>query len=114
MRILANCIAILHLYWIKAILGGLVVSYFVAWYRPYQVAIVALTITSWPICGGCPLTIWENRLRRKFDPDSAYQEGYVTHYAKKCLGLNVPSKFVTVGNSIVLIFSIVIFLGLLD
>jgi len=114
MRSLANCVAFLHLYWIKTLVLGLVVAYFVEWYRSYQVVMVVVTLTSWPICNGCPCTVWEQHLRRKYDPDNFYQGGFVAHYSKKLFGFYVPETAVRISIATILAGSLAIYLGLLD
>lgn len=53
-------------------------------------AVMCLTLVSWRIFGGCPLTRWENRLRQTCDPTGCYSGPCVNHYAKRLFRLNLP------------------------
>lgn len=63
----------------------------------FMIAVIA----SWPLFGGCPFTVWENRLRKN-ELRETYLGACIDHYTEKWLGLKLPHKFFT-GMLVVLL-----------
>jgi hypothetical protein len=59
------------------------------------VLIMAGVILSWRAFGGCPFTVWENRLRERESLET-YLGSCLPHYSRKWFDLKLPGKFFTV------------------
>lgn len=53
------------------------------------------TVGSWPLFGGCPFTIWENRAWHKENRNRLYKGACIDHYVKRWLGVNLPDGLST-------------------
>ncbi len=63
----------------------------------YLISIVLLmvgVILSWKKFGGCPFTVWENRLRIKESAET-YLGSCLPYYTQKWFGLKVPNRVFT-------------------
>ncbi|MBX4186702.1 MAG: DUF2784 domain-containing protein [Candidatus Doudnabacteria bacterium] len=65
--------------------------------------IMVATLASWKLFGGCPFTVWENRLREK-EGLPKYTGSCLPQYTSKWFGLNVPNKYF---NSVIIILLII-------
>jgi len=101
----ADFIASAHTVWVLLAIINLPLVLSLEGYRAVAIAYVALTTSSWVFWRGCPLRIWEQTLRRKGDPDGAYEGGFIAHYLKHYFAIHVPHPAVRVV--------IVVYLGLL-
>jgi hypothetical protein len=52
-------------------------------------------LVSWKVFGGCPFTVWENRIRELERSGSAYLGSCLTHYSTKWFGLNITGILVS-------------------
>ncbi len=52
---------------------------------------ITLTLYSWKKFKGCPLTVWENHLR-KAESQDIYKGSCLRHYSIKWFGVDVPGK----------------------
>ena len=80
-NVLADAVVILHLAFLVFVaLGG-----FLAWRRrwiiPIHIAAVVVGLASITVHFDCPLTTWEQSLRRRAG-EHAYTDGFVDHYLK--------------------------------
>jgi hypothetical protein len=53
--------------------------------------LMLLVIGSWPLCGGCPFTVWENRFKKKAG-HAPYIGPCIDHYAARWFGLRFPGN----------------------
>ena len=53
-------------------------------------AVALLVPLSWLIAGGCPLTVWENRLRESEKPGSSYRESCTQKYLLEWFNVRIP------------------------
>lgn len=58
------------------------------------IIVMIIVVGSWPLAGGCPFTIWENKLRKK-EGELAYEGGCIDHYVKVWFGISLPEKLST-------------------
>lgn len=58
------------------------------------IAGLAVTLGSWVLLGGCALSDWERRLRRKYDPaNDPGDELFVQRYFKRLFNIRFPLKY---------------------
>lgn len=58
----------------------------------------------------CPLTIWEQQLRRRIDPALSYEESFLSHYLGKVIYIDAPPHTLTVLTSILALLAIFFYL----
>lgn len=51
-----------------------------------------LVFASWIFFWDCPLTTWEQKLRRHFDPKTTYRTTFLRHYLKKKFEIPISEK----------------------
>jgi len=70
----------------------------------------AVTVVSWAVTGDCILRVWEVNIRRKHDPNGAYEGMFMTYYTNKYLGTKLTDsqvrKIINPYMTLVLITSI--------
>lgn len=90
---MANGLFLIHAGWVAVLIGG---AFFIVgnrWYIPYHLSIVSGTLLLNLILGGCPLTWWEERYRKAWDPmTESFENSFVAAYLKKLFGINMTSK----------------------
>ena len=92
-RLLADFLVAIHFLWILFMLAGFalilwgiffrrkILNWF--WFRTLHLAGIVY-VGALSIQGKlCPLTIWENQLRAKADPASAFSGSFIIHYIEK-------------------------------
>lgn len=91
----ANTTAVIHSTVIVVTVFGLLLSFRYKRFRPWEAAIVIITILLWSYYGNCPLAMLEQHLR-----DMAGQQvniasvGFTSYYAQKLLSIDIPSRIV--------------------
>ena len=61
-----------------------------------SVAIVfVMTMVSWKVFGGCPFTVWENRLHEKKQTGNSYVGSCLPYYVERWFGLKISNKVFT-------------------
>ena len=58
----------------------------------------------------CPLTLWENTLRAKYDPSLVYTGSCIIHYVQKLLYPDINPLIIRAVTTFIAIFSIVVFI----
>ncbi len=58
----------------------------------------------------CPLTIWENSLRAKYDPTLTYSGSCIVHYIEKLIYLDVNLLVILIPTIFIAIFTLVVFI----
>ncbi|MBI4160335.1 MAG: DUF2784 family protein [Candidatus Yanofskybacteria bacterium] len=71
-KVLADFLLALHLIWIGVLLGGTIYIFFNKSYITTHIIIVSGTLLFNLFLGGCPLTWWEEKVRKVWDPRSYY------------------------------------------
>jgi|SRR3989344_8596643 len=75
---------------------------FVGKYVVITMGVLALlVVSSWPLYGGCPFTIWENTFKKEAGQPS-YSGPCIDHYAALWFGIHLPPR-VSTGMLIVLL-----------
>ncbi|MBI4119192.1 MAG: DUF2784 family protein [Parcubacteria group bacterium] len=92
-KILADFLFVLHVLWLVILVGGTIFMYYHRWYIYYHLVIASGTLLFNLFFGGCPLTWWEEKYRRKWDPDVFYHpNSFAATYASKILRMNVTPR----------------------
>lgn len=107
-RKLANIVFWFHWVWVALLIGGGALQFIFPWYKPIQMVIVTVTITSQIVFLGCPIVALEKALRRKYDPSETYTGSFVCHYLKKWFGLDIPPVVIFILLIVLLAVSIAI------
>lgn len=71
--------------------------------------LLVIVKSSWKKFGGCPFTVWENKLRN-LEQKQTYSESCLPHYSAEWFGLNLTDKFFT--PVLIILFLIPIFVGI--
>ena len=58
----------------------------------------------------CPLTIMENALRAKYDPELTYPGSFIVHYIEKLVYPDVNPLVILIPTIFIAVFSIVVFI----
>ncbi len=66
------------------------------WYAVYHLIIVTGTLLFNLFLGGCPLTWWEEKYRKLWNPNTDYHENsFVTTYARKIFRIKITPRQAT-------------------
>ena len=83
-KILADFLVVIHLAWIAVLLGG---TFYIFWngsYVKYHLILVSGTLLFNLFLGGCPLTWWEEKVRKNWDPRTYYHpNNFLVTYVHK-------------------------------
>ena len=92
-KIIADFLLALHILWIVVLVGGTIFMYYHRWYVVYHLIIVSGTLLFNLFLGGCPLTWWEEKCRKIYDPNIYYHpNSFVTTYLKRIFHVNVTPR----------------------
>ena len=117
--ILADLIVVAHLAWILFMLWGFVLTirgFFHAEFFDRRLfrtvhlcGIVYVSLLA--ILGSyCPLTILENVLRRRYDPEFAYPGSFIVHYIEKIVYPDVQPFIILIPTVTIAVFTLVTFI----
>ncbi len=118
-KILADTIVVIHFAWILFMLLGFILTlcglfrkgFLDRWlFRTLHLfGIVYVSLLA--IMGKyCPLTIWENSLRAKYDPTLTYSGSCIVHYLEKLIYLDVDPLAILIPTISIALFTIVAFI----
>ena len=119
-KILADLILIMHFIWVLFALFGFIITFlgffwkrfFDKWIiRTLQAGGIILVGITTNLLKACPLTLWENLLRAKYDPSSAYSGSCVVFYVNKFLFPGINPLVVRAVTTFVALFSIIMFIA---
>ena len=90
-KVLANVIMLLHFAWVSLLIGGTVfiISPNHRWYIPTHLVIVSGTLLMNLFLGFCPLTVWEEKLRKRYDSEFSHNNNFIKTYLRYMLGIDV-------------------------
>ncbi len=95
-KIIADFLLLLHILWIVLLVGGTVFMVYYRWYAVYHLIIVTGTLLFNLFLGGCPLTWWEEKYRKLWNPNTDYHENsFVTTYARKIFRIKITPRQAT-------------------
>lgn len=92
-KILADFLLLIHLVWIVVLLGGTVYVFFSRDYIKYHLIIVSGTLLFNLVLGGCPLTWWEEKYRKLWDPRTYYHpNSFAVTYVHRMFGRDITPQ----------------------
>lgn len=77
-------------------------------WRWAEVTFWTLVLAGWGlflVWQDCPLTLLENTLRAKVNPDAVYNEGCISHYARR-IGINISDRLVNRSALVLLLVAV--------
>ena len=91
-KLIADILLMSHILWVFVLVGGTFFFIYNPWYIPYHIGIVSGTLLLNLVLGGCPLTWWEERYRRSWDPGvPSYENSFVATQLKRILGIELTA-----------------------
>lgn len=118
-RVLADIIMVLHFAWILFMLLGFGLTvraflrpeFFERWLFRTIHLVGILVVASLEILDKyCPLTIWENALRRHYDPNTDYPGSFIIGYLEKWIYPDVPPVVVVLPTIFIAVFTLTVFI----
>jgi hypothetical protein len=118
-KILADTIVLMHFAWILFMLWGFVLTlrgflhkeFFERWFFRTTHLLGIAYVTTLAIMGKyCPLTVWENVLRAKYDPNLSYTGSFMIHYVEKLVYPDVNPLIIQIPTTFIAVFTIVVFI----
>jgi len=94
-RLFANLFAMSHLLWIVLLVGGTIFVFYNPWYFYWHLTIVSGTLLLNLFLGYCPLTLWEERVRRKLDQRFDHEGSFVATYINKIFKIKISERTMT-------------------
>lgn len=117
-RILADLLVVIHFGWIVFMLAGFALTirgfwkplFFDRWlFRTIHLAGI-LFVTALEILGKfCPLTIWENTLRRSYDPSHTYPGSFIIQYLVELVYPDIDPLILTIPTVGLAGFTLIVF-----
>lgn len=117
-RILADALVVIHLVWIVFMLVGFALTVRAFWkpaffdwwlFRAIHLAGI-LFVAALEILGKyCPLTVWENTLRRAYDPSQAYPGSFIVQYIAKLVYPEIDPLVLVIPTVFIAGFTLIVF-----
>ena len=89
---MANLLVVAHFLWIVLLVGGTVYVFYEPLYFYWHLTIVTGTLLLNLFLGYCPLTLWEEKVRRKFDGSFDHNGSFIGTYIEKISGIKVSER----------------------
>ncbi len=96
-KTIADLFVVIHLLWILLILASLPLVLMFPTLKNMALSLVGINLFSWFIWKDCPLFIWENSYRKKYNPDKTYEGAFISHYLKKYFNVSVAAFTVKIS-----------------
>ena len=118
-RLLADLIVVVHFAWILFMLVGFILTlrgffhkeFFERWLsRTLHLFGIAYVSILAMMGKYCPLTIWENTLRAKYDPSLTYAGSFMIHYIEKLVYPDINPLIIRIPTTFIAVFTVVIFI----
>jgi len=118
-KILADIIVLVHFIWILFMLIGFILNLYGFFWKEFfdkwllrMLHLFGIAYVSFLAIMGkyCPLTIWENTLRAKYDPSLTYPGSFIIHYIKKLVYPAVHPLIIIIPTAFIAIFTVAIFI----
>ena len=92
-KIIADFLLILHILWMILLAGGTVFIFYHRWYITYHLSFITGTLLLNLFLGGCPLTSWEEKYRKAWDPNTTYHsKSFFATYSDKIFGIGLTPR----------------------
>lgn len=118
-RILADLIVVMHFVWILFMLIGFVLTLLGFWWKNFFDKWVFRTLHLFGIVyvgllaitgRHCPLTIWENALRARYEPDLTYPGSFIAYYIKTLVYPDINPFIILIPTIFIALFTISVFM----
>ncbi|MCK4527004.1 DUF2784 family protein [candidate division WOR-3 bacterium] len=118
-KILADMIVIIHFVWILFMLLGFVLSlwgffwknFFDWWlFRTLHICGIAYVALLASLRQYCPLTIFENTLRARYNPELIYPGSFMVHYIEKLVYPDVKPLVLLIPTTFIAVFTVFVFI----
>ena len=118
-RLLADLIVMIHSAWILFVLRGFILTlrgflhkeFFERWlFRTLHLFGIAYVSILAMMGKYCPLTIWENTLRAKYDPRLTYPGSFMIYYVEKFVYPDINPLFIQIPTTFIAIFTVAVFI----
>jgi len=118
-KIFADLIVVIHFSWVLFMLLGFMLTlcgffwreFFDRWlFRILHLCGIAYVGLLAVLRHYCPLTIMENALRAKYDPELTYPGSFIVHYIEKLVYPDVNPLVILIPTIFIAVFSIVVFI----
>lgn len=91
-KLAANLLVAAHFLWIALLIGGTVFVFYEPWYFYWHLTIVSATLLLNLLLGYCPLTSWEEKARKKFNPGFDHNGSFIATYLGKVTGVRISER----------------------
>jgi len=117
-RILADSILIIHLVWIVFMLYGFALTVRAFWrpafwdrwlFRTVHLLGILFVASLELLHRYCPLTIWENALRRHYNPNSEYPGYFILDHIEKLIYPDINPLFYLLPTYGIALFTLIMF-----
>lgn len=118
-KVLADIIVVVHFVWILFMLLGFILTLSSFFYRRFFDMWLFRTLHLFGIVyvgllailrEYCPLTILENILRQKYNPELRYPGSFITHYIEKLVYPDVNPLIILTPTLFIALFTAVVFI----
>jgi hypothetical protein len=118
-RVLADAIMVAHFAWILFMLVGFVLTirgfwnpkFFERWlFRTIHLFGILLVAGLELLNKYCPLTIWENALRRHYDPSTDYPGSFIIAHLEELIYPDVSPLVVVIPTIFIAVFTLAVFI----
>lgn len=118
-KILADTIVVMHFGWILFMLVGFIFTlcgffwkgFFDRWlFRTLHLCGIAYVSLKAVMGKYCPLTIWENTLRAKYDPGLTYAGSFMIHYVEKIVYPDIDPLVIHIPTTFIAVFTVLVFI----
>ena len=118
-KILADIIVIVHLFWILFMLIGFLLTLCGLFRREFldrwlfrTIHLFGIAYVSLLAIMGkyCPLTLWENTLRAKYDPSLTYPGSFMIHYVERLVYPDINPLIIRIPTTFIAVFTVIVFI----
>lgn len=118
-KILADTIVVIHFTWILFMLLGFIFTLRGFFYKEFfdrwlfrTLHLFGIIYVSLLAMMGkyCPLTIWENILRLKYDPNLTYTGSFIINYVEKLVYPDINPLVIRIPTTFIAVFTVVVFI----
>ena len=118
-KIVADTIVIVHFAWILFMLVGFILTvrgfarkeFFDKWlFRTFHLLGIAYVSVLAIMGKYCPLTLWENILRAKYDPSLTYPGSFIIHYTQRLVYPDINPLVIRIPTTFIAVFCVIVFL----
>lgn len=118
-RLFADIIMVVHFGWMLFMLFGFIITLVGLFKKEilerwlfrtiHALGIIFVSVLA-VLKGYCPLTLWENALRAKYDPSLVYVGSCMVHYVQKLLYPDINPLVIRAVTTFVGFFTVVVFI----